>query len=169
MEIDKAKERYLKLKALAERGVGGERDTAKKKIDSLLLKYGVTIEELEEETLGDYIFSYKGEIEKKLLAQCIYKALGKDFSIYKVNNTRNKLGVQCTKAQKIEIELDFDFYKKALYNELDVFIQAFVTKNSIFPSDGSACNENYTRNEKDERALMMSRGIEKYTRVDLLE
>lgn len=74
---EKTIQRIKKLQALAERGVGGEKETAAKMLQRLLEKNGIsTLEELEKEEVEYFLFSYKGRHEIKLLKQCMYKVLG---------------------------------------------------------------------------------------------
>lgn len=65
-----------KLKTLAEQGVGGEKETAQKKLKQLMQKYDVE-EELSDETEEKYEFTFHGEFERRLLLQVGYKILGK--------------------------------------------------------------------------------------------
>lgn len=109
---EKVKARILKLQALAVRGVGGEKETASKMLQAMLEKNGInSLEELESEEFEYILFSYKGKHEIKLLRQCMYKVMGanSDRSVFRSPGTRQKIGIYCTKAQKIEIELEFDF------------------------------------------------------------
>lgn len=70
---EKTQTRIRKLQALAERGVGGEKETAARKLQELLKKNGIrNIEELTEEEYIFTLFSYKGALGRKLLSQCIY-------------------------------------------------------------------------------------------------
>lgn len=55
---DKKKELLKKLQALAERGVGGERETAERKLKELIKKYGIEEEELNEDKIIDFDFKY---------------------------------------------------------------------------------------------------------------
>lgn len=65
---EKTIQRIKKLQALAERGVGGEKETAAKMLQRLLEKNGIsTLEELEKEEVEYFLFSYKGRHEIKLL------------------------------------------------------------------------------------------------------
>ena len=74
---EKTIQRIKKLQALAERGVGGEKETAAKMLQRLLEKNGIsTLEELEKEEIEYFLFSYNGRHEIKLLKQCMYKVLG---------------------------------------------------------------------------------------------
>lgn len=117
-----------KIKALAERGVGGEKSTAEQKLNKLLEENDiVSLDELEREQAEFELFSYNGKYEKKLLLQCMYKVLNDlDFETYHRRGTKQKVGIYCTKAEKIEIQLEFDFYKNALHEEMDRFVRAFI-------------------------------------------
>lgn len=88
---EKTIQRIKKLQALAERGIGGEKETAAKMLQRLLEKNGIsTLEELEKEEVEYFLFSYKGRHEIKLLKQCIYKVLGySDNTEYYIQNQRN--------------------------------------------------------------------------------
>ncbi|WP_302619459.1 hypothetical protein [uncultured Oscillibacter sp.] len=45
------------------------------------------------------------------------------------------LGIECTAAERLEIEFSFEFYNAALEKELDRFYSAFLNKNRIFPEN----------------------------------
>lgn len=71
--------RIKKLQALAERGVGGEKETAQRMLDKMLKENGITtLKELENEEYEYTLFSYNGKHEIKLLRQCMYKVMGAD-------------------------------------------------------------------------------------------
>ncbi|MCD8362809.1 MAG: hypothetical protein LUC98_07610 [Lachnospiraceae bacterium] len=167
---EKERQKILKIQALAERGVGGEKTTAERMLRKLLAKNGISsLEELEaDKEVQYYLFSYHGKHEIKLLEQCIYKVLTEagDRTCYRSHGKREKLGVYCTKAQKIEIDLEFDFYRKVFYEELEVFMIAFIQKQHIFPPDvpTGKCDD-----EKHMRALLMTGGIKKKSRTGLIE
>ena len=170
MDKEKAKERYLKLKALAERGVGGEKETAKRMLEKHMKKYGIEIESLGEEKKNFVLFSYNGFLEERLLSQCIYKTLGKETEFYRQCGKRNKIGAYCTKAQQIEINLDFDFYKEKMYDDAIVFLKAFIIKNDIYPKDGAAEPEgNEEETKEDKQAVFMATMLEKHIRNELIE
>lgn len=58
--MDKHLDLIKKIKALADRGIGGEAKNAKTLLDKLLLKHNMTIEDIEEETPNDYFFKCSG-------------------------------------------------------------------------------------------------------------
>ncbi|MCD7955898.1 MAG: hypothetical protein LUG93_09160 [Lachnospiraceae bacterium] len=175
MLTEKKKELLRKLNALAERGVGGEKETAKKKLEKMLAENGISsIEELDEEKKEYFLFSYNGKHEIKLLKQCVYKVLGAGDEIiaYHSKGTKQKIGYYCTKAQKIEIDLEFDFYRKAFYEELETFMEAFIQKQQIFPPDAPLMDtEKLTEEElrRYEKIVEMKGAIERKTRVRMVE
>lgn len=172
MLSEKTKERIKKLQALAERGVGGEKETAKVKLEKLLADNGIySLEELEEDKVEYFLFSYKGKHEIKLLKQCVYKVLGAkaDRTAYRSHGYRQKIGYYCTRAQKIEIELEFEFYRNVFYEELDTFMNAFIQVQNIFPTDAPKCMPENLSKEEMERLLNMAKGIDKKSRVQMIE
>lgn len=133
------KQEFLKkLKALAERGQGGEKINAQAKLNALMKKYGITEEELDDNCKQPYEFKCKNDIEEKLLRQTIYKVTNERGSAYGFVRTRtgrhikHLLGCDCTKAQKLEIEFLFDFYKRTFNKDLKTLLDAFIQKHRIF-------------------------------------
>lgn len=170
---EKTIQRIKKLQALAERGVGGEKETAAKMLQRLLEKNGIsTLEELEKDEVEYFLFSYKGKHEIKLLKQCMYKVLGYSdhTKYYRTGGTRQKIGIYCTKAQRIEIELEFEFYRNVFYEELQSFMSAFIQAQSIFPTDAPQNNKGLEDLSEDElRELQIAAGIKKRTRAAMIE
>ena len=76
MTADKMRKKLAKLKALAENGVGGEKETAMRLYAELCIKYGITEEETDFEEIETRFFTYKTELEEKLLCQIFYKVTG---------------------------------------------------------------------------------------------
>lgn len=132
---DKLRSRLEKLQNLAERGVGGEQETAKRKLAQLLKDNDLTEEDIGNDAKSYHLFSYVYPYRQKLLCQIIYKVLGpqEGIAMYKTKGTRNKIGAYCTAAQKMEIELDFEFYSNLLDMEISTLTEAFISKQDIFP------------------------------------
>ena len=118
-------ERIKKLKALALRGVGGEKEQAQALLEKLTKKYCISLEDLDENKIEFFVLEYHGEIEKRLIVQITYKILNKDGCVYSRRyvksgrKCRTKLEIECTEAQKIEIEFLFDFCTKTLHMRVD--------------------------------------------------
>lgn len=159
-----------KLKALADRGEGGERENAAALLEKLMQKYGISEEELNREREQDYFFSYSQETERRLLSQLVYMVTGKAgfgcVGSY-TGRKRKKVGATCTAAQRLEIEAYFAFYNEAMKKELEVFYSAFASKNGLFPPESLVKPRRYdelTEEEIEEatRAGMMAAGMERH-------
>ena len=77
--------------------------------------------------------------QHSLLLQTIYKVLGKDGlnQMYHYRSGKGKKtiqGVQCTKAQAIQIGIEYEFYCETWKEEHDFFFKCFVQKHKIFPT-----------------------------------
>lgn len=129
-----------KLKNLAEQGVGGEKETAQKKLKQLMQKYDVEEEELSDETEEKYEFTFHGEFERRLLLQVGYKILGK----------RTTRIIECTKAEALQIRIEHEFYCDLWKEEQDFFFECFIQKHRIFTEDNeekAGKNRKMTREE----------------------
>lgn len=126
-------ERIRKLAVIAEKGAGGEKEAAALLLERLMDKHGITESDLEEEPIEFEWFKYKDDLQRKLLHQVIYTVLG-DRELYNWKGSRKKeVGVYCTAAEKTEIEITYDFYYRAIQEELETFLYAFYSKNHLFP------------------------------------
>ena len=120
---EKQKALLQKLKALAERGVGGEKEGAERKLKQLMAKYGVDQLELEGDQVSRYEIKYRGEFEKRLLSQIVYRARNDkegQFCRRYGKGSKSILIVECTKAQEIQIRIEFEFYRDLLKEEQEL-------------------------------------------------
>lgn len=137
----------------------------------MLKKNGIkSLEELETDSYEYTLFSYHGKHEKKLLRQCMYKVMGvdSDRTTYRTKGTRQKIGIYCTKAQKIEIELEFEFYRNVFYEDLSTFMDAFIQVQRIFPPDAPKGDIDEC-NEHDLKMALMAQGIDRRQRQAMIE
>lgn len=133
--IDEKKiELMKKLQRLAERGVGGEKEGAQKKLQQLMKKYNIEESDLSDDKLEDHEWKYHNDFELRLLKQTIYKVLGKDGlnQMYHYRSGKGKKtiqGVQCTKAQAIQIGIEYEFYCETWKEEHDFLRKRTVQGN----------------------------------------
>ena len=147
---EKTIQRIKKLQALAERGVGGEKTTAQKKLAKLLKDNGInSLDELQKEEYEYTIFSYNGKHEIKLLRQCMYKVMG-------------------AKSDRTAYKLEFEFYRNVFYEELSTFMDAFIQAQKIFPEDAPVGDYDEF-NERDMKIAFMATGIERRSRAAMIE
>ena len=55
--------------------------------------------------------------------------------------TRNVIGVDCTVAQGIEIELDYEFFAYHLKTDIQRVVDMFIQRNHLFAIGGSDADE----------------------------
>ena len=173
--MDSKVELLKRIKALADNGVDGEKINAENTLARLMEKYNVDEKQLEDETQKTCYFSYKQETDRRLLMQIIYAVTGEAPSgtIGAFSRRKRKmLAVDCTNAEQIEIEINYEFYKAAFNEDLEIFISAFVSKNHIYPSPDKVKEDYFTDRERDlERELKtaaMAKGIDKRTPLKLI-
>jgi hypothetical protein len=159
-----------KLKALAERGEGGEKETAQKMLEKLMVKYGVEEADLSDDKLEDHDFRFHTKYEKRILKQVMYKvADGRDTYTYRYGDgSRTTYGITCTKAEALQIQIEYEFYVNLWYEELDFFLRAFIQKHSIFDlKPGHATSE--ISEEDLMRMMSMMQGMKDATLNPMLE
>ena len=152
----------LKLKALSERGVGGEKENATKLLEKMMKKYNISEEELVDEEKRGVIIDLNSKIEVKLCNQILWAYF--DTYVYKIKNKRKKYYTELTSSQEIEFRYILSVYLENYHKEEEIFLYAYVQKNDIFPKNlkESDENEEITDEERKKRrkALLMQNGIE---------
>lgn len=140
MDDNKLEAKLLKIKALAERGEGGEKESAIKLYNKLLKKYAIDEASLEKDSLHKYWFTYENEIEEDLLVQIFYMVTGdSEYTRRRTRTHEAQCGCTCTEFERAEISFYFEFYKDALQRELEAFLMAFKLKNHLFPDENARC------------------------------
>ena len=76
IQREKIAEKLKKIKALAERGEGGEKETAMRMYEELKAKYELEDEEIMLDAVTLHWFGYATELEEELLTQIFYKVTG---------------------------------------------------------------------------------------------
>ena len=84
-EYESIKNKLKKLLALAERGVQGEAENARRLLEKLCMEYGVSMDELLDENQVKYHFFEVGrnKIYLDLFSQCYYKVANADRLSYR--------------------------------------------------------------------------------------
>ena len=149
-----------KLKALADKGIGGEKINAEKMLNDLLKKHNLTIEEIEGEKKQDYYFNVAEKRYWNLLYQIIKNVNYKIRCFGEIPKTKirqHKLDgnylIECTTCEYVEIEAKFDFYSKLFKSELDTFFSAFIEANDLGVDDPSPENKKPLTKEEYSKLL----------------
>lgn len=175
-ERERLLQKIKRVQALAERGVDGEKESAAALLERLMKQYGIDEAEIAEERRETAWFRYKTELEMKLLIQVIYAVTGKvGFGCVGAHTGRKRkeVGIDCTAAERLEIEISFEFYNAAMQAELERFYSAFVAKNEIHPPEGKPKvdippPEELSEEEAFKLAAMMD-GMDEHTRRKMIE
>lgn len=157
MTSEKNIEKLKKLQALAEKGFGGEKETARKKLAQLMEKYGVTAEDLSDDIIGAYDFRYGNPFEKRLLLQIFYKVnYQREVMKYTYGKGKKSLLIfRATKEEAIQAELEYDFYRQLWDEEASFLMDCFIQKHRLFRTDPDAPTEEVDDKDMATRMLMM--------------
>ena len=141
IQREKIAAKLKKIKALAERGVGGEKETAMRMYEDLKARY---------------------ELEERVLRWIFYKVTGDaSYHIYTGKySRRKKRGCDCTEIEAAEITLLYNFYKEELKRELEAFLVAFRCGNDLFPDETARCykeNDAEAPERTDEEKRMLKK------------
>jgi len=130
-------EKLRKVKELADRGEAGEALVAREKLHILLNKYGLSIEDLEQNEVHSYKFKYVTAAEMSIIIQCISKVMDKprlQYSYYK--DKKKEFFVKMTEWQYAESKYLIDFHVKQFRDELKAqmkaLVSAYATKHDLF-------------------------------------
>lgn len=123
-----------KLKALSEKGVGGEKVNADRMLKRMMAKHGLTIEDVEGEKTN-YAYFKVNLIQAQIFGQIVSSVLGSKFSTYTDKRKRGYRLLLITATQAIEIEMKYSFYWKLYKDELEIFRHAFIATNNIYDPD----------------------------------
>ena len=151
------REKLRKLQALAERGYGGEVEAAKAGIKRLCERYGITPEELlemqDDNKKERYTFTVgRTNLMRTLFTQCCCKVM-------KVNSCscwhvgRDRIRLEITKAQFIEINELFEWHKANLERERDeqlkLLAEAYIMKHNLYSGVKNEDNEDKPLTHED--------------------
>ncbi|WP_422459163.1 hypothetical protein [Endozoicomonas sp. ALB115] len=157
------------LLALAQRGQDGEKDTAQRMLDKMLEANGLTYADLGQEVREWEVFNFGGKkILKRLLNQIVVSVIGRERGCYTDRARKNSVLAEVTIAEKIEIELKYSLYKKALENELEETFLAFIHRHHIFNCDQSEPEEELQMSEEElEKMQRLAKKIMTIQHVDV--
>lgn len=146
-----------KLKALADKGIGGEKTNAQKMLSALLKKHKLTLKDIEEEKKSLHYFKITSD--KAQLLHQIIGFVNHDLRFWgeipaatiKKLKMKGNFFTECTVAEFIQIEAMFEFYSRLYESELNVFFHAFVAANSLYPSIPNDQKKNFSDLTKEEQ------------------
>jgi len=154
------REKLRRIAALAESGVGGERETAKRLLDELCRKHGVTLDALVDEEKRSVRFEVAGELESGLLSCVICHVVGNDHvKWFRKDSFRF---FYLTKVQEIDAVECFAYYLELWKRGLLEMMGAFVNAHGIAIRRESGDEPVLTEEDRERirRVLQMAEGID---------
>lgn len=136
-----------KLKALADRGIDGEKTTAMEMLQKFMTKHNITLDMINEDDTKEY--TVKMEIEKyKFWRQVVASVIGNSAVIHykrKDNASKKTYWITCTPSQYLEIEAKFSFFYNIYLQEENIFYKAFIQTQKLYTK---VDNEDLDKEEK---------------------
>ncbi len=157
-----------KIKALADRGVGGEKENAQKLLKELMQKYNINEEEISEDIIKEFDIKMPkvynaSELANQVLYSIVGKENGENKGLYSWKRTKQYF-IRCTAAEFLEFEAKLKFYAHHFKKELEMFYAAFVQANGIFPPPNKtkASSGKSSLTEEDMKMLALASNLEKH-------
>ena len=151
--------RIGKIKALAERGIDGEQDAAQSMLANILARHNLTMADIEDATPArEWVeVSFSGKHERSLMTHVILKVRQEpsSFQIKQRKRARSSYFVELSSVEHVEVEFLFELMRKALAEEMDKVLSAFIFRNNLY-GPSSVSDDDKTRPEQtpEERARL---------------
>ena len=171
-KMDRIMSRLAKMKALADGGVGGERENAARLLEDVARRYGVDLsalngEELEKRHDYDIKRGWRLDLFRQLVCLArleIYGSLDVDhLQLYTRKMGNRVLGTycKCTDAQWLELMAKYTVLERDYKRQLGLFFRAFLEANDLLLD--APCPHTPTKKELEDAlaAMQMSTGIQK--------
>ena len=182
MDADKLKERLRKMKALADFGIGGERDAAERLIREITAKYGITLDDIDDDIEHERKLEFKAAWARKIFIQLLglmrieqYGDRNADkLKLYVKSEWVKKRGrkygrsckvryyTRCTDTQWIELQAKQTVLCAAYEKQIKAFPLAFLMRNDLLmPADPESPAPTTKEKEAYATAEQLSMGIER--------
>lgn len=149
-----------KVAALADSGVGGERENARAMLARLCEKHGITPQALLSQERDEVVtFKFTGDHEKAILSNVLLFVCQRRDLRYVV--IRGGWRLLLTKAEAIDARACWAHYRKLWAEEVDMLSKAFVHRHGIFgPPRGEESPPPTAEDiKRAERLIAMMRGL----------
>ena len=137
-EFESLKDKLKKLKALAERGCGGEAENAQRLLERLCAANGIDLGLLnDEEKKSRYTFNVgRNRVFITLFTQCYCKVTDSSKMSYR-QESRSEISLELTQVDYAELKGLFEWHKANFEKELealrDAALTAYCQKHCLFP------------------------------------
>lgn len=140
-----------KMKALADKGVGGEKANAVDMLEKIMEKHNLTMEDIEGEKKDHHYFKVSTK-QEEIFWQVARSVIGKCESF--INKKKPGYFIfELTALEAVELQMKYDFYWRLYEEEFEIFRAAFIQRNSIFHPDGKQIDPNDLSPKEREKAM----------------
>jgi hypothetical protein len=133
-----------KVRELADHGVAGERDAAARKLDLLLKKHGLTLEDLTSQEQIEIMVKANGLLEIDLFLQVCGMICRTSKITYQVSKNRRRVWFKCTLVQSRDIQAAWSHYQRLFRrdqrDQQRALFLAFVNKYGLANPDSDGSN-----------------------------
>lgn len=186
MDIERIKERLVKMKAMAERGVGGERDAADRLLREIAAKHGISLDDIESEVEREHIVNIQTSWQRLIFIQLLglmrieqYGDRDADkLNLFKRNQyvqTRGRTShgrmrrrtlacyfTVCTDVQWLELEAKYVVLRADYERQIKAFPLAFLMSNNLLmPYNPNGKTPSAKEDEQYCTAETLAAGIQK--------
>lgn len=137
MKDQKLLEKLLKIRELADRGVEGERESARLKLARIMAENDLTEDDLIVEDRDHYYFKFNDAMERMILFyvwRCV-RGRGGSVQFLKYKGSK-KISIEMTAKQAVEVRERFESlrapWRKEKNETIDKLMMAFLSRNNLF-------------------------------------
>ena len=156
--MDTIRDKLIKIMALAESGIEGEKETAKRMLRELCRKHHVHPETLLSPKKQLHRFRHRGGMDRILLILCAKFIAGNCAAVI----NQKLFLLELTKAQAIDISDMLRHYRKAWRTDIKDFWVAFINRHHLVPPSNDSQKEEMDP-ERLMRLMVMMSGIQSET------
>ena len=176
MDREEILNKIRKVQALAEQGVGGEKESAEKRLAEMMEKYDITWEDLGKEEEIIFWYTAKGKDWKMLINQILGVNEIRHAFVDPHSQTKNSKWLRscsdrprganvvmiCSRAKFIEMTTAYEIYQRSFDEHYESFVYAFLGQNKLLGKP-STNNRELTPEEEQtyRRAVLMMSGVDK--------
>lgn len=170
MNLESLKAKLLKMKALAERGEGGERTVAERMIEEIAARYGLSLDFLDAAIERTFYVNFTTCWQRGLFMQLLGlmridrygdRHADKLSLFYRRGASKLKCHMVCTEEEWLELYAKFEVLKRDYKRQLDAFYRAFLIANDLLMPFDPDNAPSKAECDMDDVAESMAMGITK--------
>ena len=170
MNIEELKARLRKMKALADRGEGGERDVAERMIEEIAARYGLLLDFLDAETERRFYIKFTAGWQRGIFIQLLGlmridrygdRHADKLSLYYRKSDGALKCYTICTEEEWLELCAKYEVLKRDYKRQRDAFFRAFLIANDLLMPYDPDDHPSKAELDQDDVAESLAMGITK--------